>query len=167
MTRKIAIRIQRISPSGGAIVVRAVPYDGDANVARVSDGQIKKYRRTDKPVVVRSQEVYANKVRVSEDAAALANMRDPAVAAVRKELEELTARVNSLPVGGDGSGYGVGIETFTGQTIVTVTHYRGYRPLVEVTDQTGDEVDADVNHSSLNQFVVYFNVPQSGRITYL
>jgi hypothetical protein len=57
-------------------------------------------------------------------------------------------------------------QTFTGQSNITVNHNRGYRPVVALTDQSGNEIDASIEHTSLNSFTVAFNVPRSGQITY-
>lgn len=79
-------------------------------------------------------------------------------------LEAVVANLQAAP-GGDGASRGE--QVFTGQTTITVNHYRGYRPVVAVTALNGDEIGGAVQHLSLNSFLLSFNLPQSGRITYL
>jgi hypothetical protein len=55
---------------------------------------------------------------------------------------------------------------FTNQTVVTVTHNLGYRPLVQVLDNSDTIMSADVDHISINEFVVTMLTPQSGKILY-
>lgn len=44
----------------------------------------------------------------------------------------------------------------------TINHNLGYRPSVEVLDAGGSEVDAEVQHISLNTTIVSFNVATAG-----
>ncbi len=91
--------------------------------------------------------------------------------AMQTIVAPVALEVAIAPVGIQGkpglSGIPDATQTFTGQTIVTVSHNRGYRPIVSVTDFNGDAISGSVQHLSLNTFSVSFNVPQSGRITYL
>lgn len=44
----------------------------------------------------------------------------------------------------------------------TINHNLGYRPSVEIIDAGGNEVEATVTHTSLNQTVVTFTTPIAG-----
>ena len=58
------------------------------------------------------------------------------------------------------------VELFTGQSLITVTHNKGRFPSVTVFDSSGNQIIAQVTHTSLNAFQVSFNTPQSGKINY-
>jgi len=56
-------------------------------------------------------------------------------------------------------------QAFTDQTSVTVTHNFGKRPIVQVLTTNGDaEVYANINHTSLNEFVVTFPEATNGSV---
>jgi hypothetical protein len=48
----------------------------------------------------------------------------------------------------------------------TVSHNLGYKPVVRVYDNTGQEVDVLITHVSINQFTVESNILFTGEITY-
>lgn len=43
-----------------------------------------------------------------------------------------------------------------------INHNLGFKPSVELLDQGGNEFDADVLHTSINQVVVYLSIPATG-----
>lgn len=47
-----------------------------------------------------------------------------------------------------------------------VMHNRGYKPVVNVLNEAGEEVVADYFHNSVNDFYVLFNSPQKGSVLY-
>lgn len=57
-------------------------------------------------------------------------------------------------------------EDFTSQTSVVVTHNLGMKPVVWIEDGSGNVLDAEVNHASVNAFTVTFGVAQTGTIHY-
>ena len=57
-------------------------------------------------------------------------------------------------------------QAFTNQTSVTVTHNLGYKPGVRIEDGSGDILDGNVNHASVNAFTITFQDSQSGTIHY-
>lgn len=73
------------------------------------------------------------------------------------------------PQGPPGSGSGgtgeVHVQSFPA-TVWTITHGLGYYPAVNTFDTTGDEIEGDVKHPSLNQVVITFSALVSG-VTYL
>lgn len=56
---------------------------------------------------------------------------------------------------------------FTNQTQVQVLHNLGYLPKVDVLDSSGNEVFADVEHTSDNNFYVRFAANFTGSINYI
>lgn len=44
----------------------------------------------------------------------------------------------------------------------TINHNLGFQPDVYLADQGGNEIDAQVLHVSVNQALVYFNLPTAG-----
>jgi dihydroxyacetone kinase DhaKLM complex PTS-EIIA-like component DhaM len=44
----------------------------------------------------------------------------------------------------------------------TINHNLGARPVVELFDTGGAEIEAEVVHTSVNQAIAYFNVPLAG-----
>ena len=60
------------------------------------------------------------------------------------------------------------VETsVTATTSQVVSHNLGYRPIVQVVDNSGFVLDAQIQHINTNQFQVAFNAAQSGTIIYL
>lgn len=51
-------------------------------------------------------------------------------------------------------------------TLWEVNHYRGYRPIVDITDLEGNEIEVDVNHLNDGQFVVTPDEAITGIVTY-
>lgn len=51
-------------------------------------------------------------------------------------------------------------------TLWEVNHYRGYRPIVDITDLEGNEIEVDVNHLNDGQFVVTPADATTGIVTY-
>lgn len=43
-----------------------------------------------------------------------------------------------------------------------INHNKGYRPITEIFDAGGSEIDAEVLHVTINQTRVYFAAPQTG-----
>lgn len=70
-----------------------------------------------------------------------------------------------VPPAGSGSAEPIEVS-FTLQTLVTVTHGLGYRPFVQVLDNTNTILEATVQHVSINQFTVTFETAQTGKILY-
>lgn len=56
------------------------------------------------------------------------------------------------------------VQLFTNQDTVTVTHNLNKYPSVTVTDSTGEEVEGDIEHLSVNQLVATFSGSFSGRL---
>lgn len=56
------------------------------------------------------------------------------------------------------------VQEFTNSSTVTVTHSLSKYPAVTVTDSTGDEVEGDIEHLSINQLVARFSSSFTGRI---
>lgn len=50
----------------------------------------------------------------------------------------------------------------TPATVWTINHNLGYRPAVELFDAGGNEFDADIVHTSVNQVVVHLNIAATG-----
>jgi hypothetical protein len=103
----------------------------------------------------------------ADDAFALAVVEEVLLVEVLPETPDLFLETGYLqgPAGTPGVG-SVGMALFTGQTSITVDHYRGYRPIVSLSDLAGRDIDGAVEHTSFNTFTVSFNLPQSGRVTY-
>lgn len=59
-----------------------------------------------------------------------------------------------------------GEETFTAATVVVVDHGLGYEPMVYVL-VSGELIDTDVNHSTLNQFTITLGTPTTGKVVYI
>jgi hypothetical protein len=53
---------------------------------------------------------------------------------------------------------------FTNSSEVTVTHNLGKLPAVTINDSTGDEVEGQVEHLSINQLVTRFSSSFTGKI---
>lgn len=47
-------------------------------------------------------------------------------------------------------------------TTWTINHNLGFKPSVEVLDTGGNEFEAQVLHSSVNQVILYFNTAKAG-----
>lgn len=54
-------------------------------------------------------------------------------------------------------------EPFTNASVIVVNHNFGYEPLTSIII-SGEEVDADVIHGSVNQLTVTLGVPASGKV---
>lgn len=57
-------------------------------------------------------------------------------------------------------------ELFTNSTVVVVTHNLGYEPIVYVL-VSGELVDTDVVHSTLDQFTLTLGSPTTGKVVYI
>lgn len=68
------------------------------------------------------------------------------------------------PAGADGIDANF-VENFTNLASVTVTHNLGKWPAVTVVDSTGDEVEGEIEHVSINQLIATFSSSFTGRIT--
>lgn len=55
-------------------------------------------------------------------------------------------------------------QTFTSVSSIPINHNLGFEPDVTVMLASGEVVEADVIHGSLNQFTVGFSSPQSGKV---
>lgn len=55
---------------------------------------------------------------------------------------------------------------FVAQTVVVVVHDLGYRPLIQVLDNTETILEATVQHNTVDQFTVTFMTAQTGKILY-
>ena len=56
------------------------------------------------------------------------------------------------------------LETFAAASSWVVNHNLGREPSAQVLTLGGVEMLADVQHTSLNQLVVYFSQPQAGKV---
>jgi hypothetical protein len=56
---------------------------------------------------------------------------------------------------------------FTNQTLVTVQHNLGRRPLVQCELNDGSIIEGDIQHVNLNRFVVEFDIQISGQVIYI
>lgn len=65
--------------------------------------------------------------------------------------------------GPPGSGGARHEEPFTSASVIVVTHNFGYHPLVAVIIG-GEDVGADIVHSSVNQLTVTLGTPQTGKV---
>lgn len=54
----------------------------------------------------------------------------------------------------------------TADTSKVVTHNYGYYPIVQIIDGSGNMLDGEVQHSSMNAFTVTFAVAVTGTIIY-
>jgi hypothetical protein len=52
-------------------------------------------------------------------------------------------------------------------TTWTVNHNRGVQPVVSVLNEAGQEITADVEHQTVNSFIVTFTTPQKGSVSYI
>ena len=50
----------------------------------------------------------------------------------------------------------------TPATVWTINHNLGFRPSVELFDVGGQEFDADILHTSINQVIIYLNIAAAG-----
>jgi len=79
---------------------------------------------------------------------------------------DLVAAINELaarPLGG-GSSSGVAYlhTQSSASALWTINHNLGFRPTVSILDPGGNEIEADVRHTSANQLVITFAVPLAG-----
>ena len=77
-------------------------------------------------------------------------------------LNEVAAKVTA-----GGSGGGTASTVYTHAQVVaaaiwTINHNLGLRPAVSILDSGGNEVEADVVHTSANQLLIRFAIPISG-----
>jgi len=76
----------------------------------------------------------------------------------------LVTAINELAARGSGSSSGVAYTHL--QTVAaalwTINHNLGMRPAVTILDSGGNEVEADVVHTSPNQLVIRFAIPVAG-----
>lgn len=80
---------------------------------------------------------------------------------------DLVAAINELaarPVGGGGSSSGVAYQHSQASPAMawTINHNLGFRPSVSIVDTGGNEIEADVRHTSANQLVIVFAIPLAG-----
>jgi len=59
-----------------------------------------------------------------------------------------------------------GTEALSSDTSKTITHNRGYYPIVQILDSGGNVLDAQITHTNTNQFTVSFTEVQSGTIIF-
>lgn len=82
---------------------------------------------------------------------------------MRVEVERLVSVVKVGIQGPPGaSGAGFVFSQPTPATEWVINHNLGFRPAVEIIDAGGNEVDAEVQHISVNQARVYFNAAIAG-----
>ena len=77
-------------------------------------------------------------------------------------LNEVAAKATA-----GGSGGGTASTVYTHAQVVaaaiwTINHNLGLRPAVSILDSGGNEVEADVVHTSANQLLIRFAIPISG-----
>lgn len=79
---------------------------------------------------------------------------------------DLVAAINELAARPAGSGGGSGVAFEHNQISAaiawTINHNLGFRPSVSILDTGGNEIEADVRHTSTNQLVIYFAIPLAG-----
>lgn len=68
--------------------------------------------------------------------------------------------ITAGPQGPAGSGY-MHQQTVP-STTWTINHNLGFRPSVELLDSGGQEIDADILHTSVNQVLVTLSLPTAG-----
>ena len=73
-------------------------------------------------------------------------------------INELAAR----EIGNGGSGIAFTHSQVSAATLWTINHNLGMRPAVTILDTGGNEVEADVMHTSFNQLVIRFAIPVAG-----
>lgn len=56
------------------------------------------------------------------------------------------------------------LQNFTNSSEVTVTHNLNKYPAVTVTDSTGDEVEGQIEHTSVNQLIARFTSSFTGKV---
>lgn len=66
--------------------------------------------------------------------------------------------------GTGGTGVASFEQAFTSALTWTVNHNLGREPFVNVLSTGGSELLAEIQHTSVNQFIVYFSSAQAGRI---
>ena len=79
---------------------------------------------------------------------------------------DLVTAINELAARGNGGSTTGGVAYTHLQslpnTVWTINHNLGMRPAVTILDTGGNEVEADVVHTSFNQLVIRFAVPIAG-----
>ena len=75
-------------------------------------------------------------------------------------INELAARPTG--VGTSSSGVAYQHNQASATNAWTVNHNLGFRPSVSILDTGGNEIEADVRHTSANQLVIYFAIPLAG-----
>lgn len=84
-------------------------------------------------------------------------------APIQPSTIEVSAPGPQGPPGQDGAGFTFFLyEQYSPSTTWTINHNLGYRPTVELLDETNREIDGDVYHTTINQVVVMFNIPVAG-----
>lgn len=78
------------------------------------------------------------------------------------------AEVVIFPVGMQGPPGGIAARfvQVSPDALWTVNHNLGFRPQVTVLSPGGLEIEAAIQHISVNQFTVSFNIPQAGSAEY-
>ncbi|PPD34045.1 MAG: hypothetical protein CTY19_05945 [Methylomonas sp.] len=77
---------------------------------------------------------------------------------------DLVAAINELAARDSGSSSGVAYlhTQNVPATSWTINHNLGLRPAVSIIDTGGNEVEAEVSHTSANQLVIRFAIPLAG-----
>ena len=84
--------------------------------------------------------------------------------ALRDRLLTLENEVNNRSGGGDGE-HGL-FQQLTPSSVWTIDHNLGRHPAVTVQDINGEEIIADVQHTSLNQIVITHNTSITGYVAW-
>ena len=80
---------------------------------------------------------------------------------------DLVAAINELaarPPGGAGNSSAASYQHSQASPAVTwtINHNLGFRPSVSIVDTGGNEIEADVRHTGVNQLVIVFAIPLAG-----
>ena len=82
------------------------------------------------------------------------------------DKSNLVTAINELAARGNGGSTSGGVAYTHLQSLAntawTINHNLGMRPAVTILDTGGNEVEADVAHTSFNQLVIRFAVPIAG-----
>ena len=79
--------------------------------------------------------------------------------------QSMTLRLTPVLLGTAGDT--VSEQPITATTSASVAHNLARCPFVQVIDNAGHVIDANVQHVNTNQFVVNFNEPVTGKILYI
>ena len=82
------------------------------------------------------------------------------------DKSNLVTAINELAARGNGGSTSGGVAythlQSLANTVWTINHNLGMRPAVTILDTGGNEVEADVVHTSFNQLVIRFAIPVAG-----